>query len=106
VRSETHPHDRLWLDVVPAGLGLAAAIAAFVSLLGGESAWTRWLVLVPAAVAALPLGFADGRARQRARVAAAALLTCWCLLALASVGILYAPSALAMIVAAVRGRRP
>lgn len=75
------------------------------SLLEGESLWTRWLLLVPAAVASLPLALPQGRGRQRARVIAAVLLVCWCLLAIASAGILYLPSAIAMIVVAARGRR-
>ncbi len=102
--AESRPHPRPWLDLLPAGLGLVGAAIAFFSLLGGESVWTRWLVLVPAAVGSLPLAFAHWRARQRARVIAAALLVCWCLLAIASVGVLYVPSAIAMIVAAVLGR--
>jgi hypothetical protein len=106
MRAESRPRPRLWLDLVPAVLGLVAAVVAFVTLLDGESAWTRWLVLVPAAVASLPLAFEHWRARQRARVVASVLLVCWCVLAIASAGILYLPSAIAMIVAAVRGRRP
>jgi hypothetical protein len=104
VRAESRPRAQSRLDLLSAGLGVAAAVVALATLLGGESVWTRWLVLVPAAVGSLPLVFAGWRARQRARVVAAVLLVCWCLLAIASVGILYLPSAIAMIVAAVRGR--
>lgn len=105
MRADTHPRPQPWLDIAPPALALAAVTVGFVSLLEGESLWTRWLLIVPVAAASLPLAFPLGRGRRRARVIAAVLLVCWCLVAIASVGILYLPSAIAMIVAAVRGRR-
>jgi hypothetical protein len=105
VRADSYPRPLPWLDIVPPALALAAATVGFVALLEGESLWTRWLLFVPAAAASLPLAFPRRRGRQRARVIAAVLLVCWCLVSIASVGILYLPSAIAMVVAAVRGRR-
>jgi hypothetical protein len=105
MHADAHPRPRSRLDILPPGLALAAAAIGMFSLLEGESLWTRWLLLVPAAVASLPLAFRHGRGRQRARVIAAVLLVFWCLLAIASAGILYLPSAIAMIVVAARGRR-
>jgi hypothetical protein len=106
MRADAQPRPwRPGLDAVPPGLALAAGVIGVLTVLEGESLWTRWLLLAPAAVASLPLAFPHGRRRQRARVLVAVLLCCWCLVAIASVGILYLPSAVAMIVAARRGRR-
>jgi hypothetical protein len=105
MRADSHSRPQPWLDVVPPALALGAAAVGEASLLEGESLWTRWLLFVPVAAATLPFAFAVGRGRQRARVVGAVLLVCWCLVAIASVGVLYLPSAIAMIVTAVRGRR-
>jgi uncharacterized membrane protein len=92
------------LDLLPAALAVAAAIVALLSLLDGESAWVRALVLAPALVACVPPALADERSRQRARAVVAVLLAAWCLVAIASAGLLYVPSAIAMAVLALRGR--
>lgn len=92
------------IDLAAAGLALAAAVVASFLVLDGESWWTIWLLFAPAAVACAPLVVA-GRARRVARIVAAILLVLWCLLALASVGIFYVPSAVVTIAAAIRARR-
>ncbi|MGH2995962.1 MAG: hypothetical protein ACRDN6_02860 [Gaiellaceae bacterium] len=92
------------IDLAAAGLALAAAVASSFLVLEGESWWTIWLLFAPVAVACAPLVVA-GRARRAARIVAAVLLSLWCLLALASVGIFYVPSAVATVAAAVRARR-
>lgn len=104
MRAETYPRIQARLDILSAALALVAAMIVVFSLLEGERLWTRWLVFVPAAVASLPLVFPHRSARQRARKIAATLLVIWCLVAIASVGIFYLPSAIVMIVAAARGR--
>jgi hypothetical protein len=89
-------------DLFPAALALAAASASAV-LVGDESAWTVWLLFAPVAVALLPL--VAGRARRLAMIVAAVVLTCWCVAALFSIGVLYVPATAAMAWAAATARR-
>jgi hypothetical protein len=93
------------LDLVAAGLALAAAIASFGTVLDQESWLIVWLLFAPVAAASLPLAVSGVRARQVARIVASILLLGWCVIAAASVGLFYLPSAVAMIASAIRGRR-
>ncbi|WP_345215358.1 hypothetical protein [Georgenia halophila] len=61
--------------------------------------WAVVGMMVPIAVALLPL-FTRGRAWQSLSIASAALLTMFVLAAFASIGLFYAPAAVAAIVAA------
>jgi hypothetical protein len=62
-----------------------------------------WLV-VPIAIAAVPIALAGSRFRRAATASAAALLLAFSFVAGFSIGLFYLPSALAMLAAAVVGR--
>jgi hypothetical protein len=95
---------RLSPERAAVALALGAAVVSLV-LVGDEEWWTISLLFVPAAIAVFPLVFAVRRPRQIARIVAAILLVAWCVIAAASVGLFYLPAAVAMMTAAVRGRR-
>lgn len=67
-----------------------------------EPARVGLLFAVPALIALAPVVWGG----QTVVVSAAGLLAAWCLVSLASVGILYLPAAVLMGVAALRFRRP
>jgi hypothetical protein len=93
------------LDIAATALALGAAVASVIVLIANENWWTIWLLFVPVAAASLPLPVRSHRGRKLARIVASILLLAWCVLAAASVGLFYVPSAVAMIWSAVRGRR-
>jgi hypothetical protein len=92
--------------VISVGLAVAAWVA--VALLFWEAStfpYTQIAVAVPIAIAAVPLLPRSERGRRIARGIAAILLFACCFVGLFSVGILYVPCAIAMVVACVIGNR-
>jgi hypothetical protein len=80
--------------------GVLGAVCAGVVIAAQADPWSvNWpLILVPAAVAPLPL-LVPGRA---VRVSAAVVMGIWCWLASASIGMFFVPCLLLMILAAKR----
>jgi hypothetical protein len=91
-------------DRVSFGLAIVAWVATAVLF---HSSWsfpfTPIAVAIPVGGAALPLLVRSPRARQATRAVAAALLFGFAWLAMFSVGILFLPATIAMLVGAVSG---
>jgi len=85
-----------------------AAVAGSLALIvasGQDPSRVRWGLLAVPPVVSLGSALAT---RRRARIAAAVVLGCWCVLAAASVGALFVPAFAALLCAASRspGGRP
>ncbi len=84
-----------------AAAGLTVAVGAGLMIM--ETGFAP-VLLIPVVFAALPWSVRPGDAKWKVLAAAALLLTGWSAVAMASVGMLYIPSAVLMGLAAFRGR--